>query len=108
VSLTEKSSAPKWCATATAHGCTGTELLPSFHSNKQTNALVSIPFLFETMSVALCERNQAPKKNRFSFFFTGWKVNISFIKPVVQEQSSLHVQSVLLEHAVNIPSTYLH
>lgn len=74
----EKSRLPKQWTIAVAPGHSGTELLPSFHSNHQENVSLLSPFLFERMSLALCERNQAPKKNRFFFFYKGWKVNITF------------------------------
>lgn len=106
----EKSRLPKQWTIAVAPGHSGTELLPSFHSNHQENVSLLSPILFERMSLALCERNQAPKKNRFCFFFLQRmesKHHILLSHRFKREAVRIF-PSVLLKHAVNIPRTCLH
>lgn len=105
-----KSRLPKQWTIAVAPGHSGTELLPSFHSNHQENVSLLSPFLFERMSLALCERNQTPKKNRFFFFFLQRmesKHHILLSHRFKREAVRIF-PSVLLKHAVNIPRTCLH
>lgn len=95
---------------AIAPGRLGTEWLPSFHGNHQESVSFLSPFLFERMSLALCERNQAPKKNRFFFFFLQRMESKHYILLSHRfEREAVRIfPSVLLKHAVNIPRTYLH
>lgn len=105
----EKSRLPKPWTMAVAPGRLGTEWLPSFHGNHQESVSFLSPFLFERMSLALCERNQAPKKNRFFFFLQRMESKHYILLSHRFERVAVRIfPSVLLKHAVNIPRTYLH
>lgn len=71
MSPVQKGSVPKVCIMAIAHGLCGTELLPSFHSNKQKSARFLHPFFIrDNVSLFVWKESSPREKVAFLFFFS--------------------------------------
>lgn len=65
--LSPKSSVPKRCTAARAHGHSGTELRPRFHSNKQKNIVFLYPFLIWENASSFVWKDSCSREKKTGF-----------------------------------------